>query len=226
MDHARQEPLISPVSKAEPTQGSSLQDASQFVSEASPTLTGQGQPPDVPTVAGSPFSIAPAASDTRRLQLEFTADGNEYFRIWVVNVFLSVITLGIYSAWAKVRRVQYFYAHTRLDGAPFEYLASPAKILKGRLFVVGTLAILITVANFYPNFLLLGILVFIPFFPGLINKALIFKTRNTAYRNIRFNFTGTYRRSLWVFVVLFVLSASGWLYPLFHHRRKRYLYNT
>lgn len=176
--------------------------------------------------AGSPFSIAPAAPDTRRLRLEFTADGTEYFRIWVVNVFLSVISLGIYSAWAKVRRIQYFYAHTRLDGTPFEYLASPAKILKGRVIVVGMLAILIAAANFSPHLLYLIIPVFLQFFPWLINKALMFKTRNTAYRNIRFNFTGTYRRSYWVFVVLLALSVTGWLYPLFHHRRKRYIYNN
>ncbi len=44
----------------------------------------------------------------RTLRFEFTGDGREYFRIWIVNVSLTVITLGIYSAWAKVRRMRYF----------------------------------------------------------------------------------------------------------------------
>ena len=68
-------------------------------------------------------------------QFEFTGTANEYFRIWIVNVFLSVITLGIYSAWAKVRTRQYFYANTKLDGHPFEYLGNPIAILKGNLVV-------------------------------------------------------------------------------------------
>ena len=47
--------------------------------------------------------------------IEFSGDGGEYFRIWIVNLALSVVTLGIYSAWAKVRRLRYFYGSTRFD---------------------------------------------------------------------------------------------------------------
>ena len=49
---------------------------------------------------------------TRELPLEFRATGAEYFRIWIVNLLLTIITLGIYSAWAKVRRLRYFYGST------------------------------------------------------------------------------------------------------------------
>ena len=35
--------------------------------------------------------------------LTFTGRGGEYFRIWVVNLLLTLITFGLYSAWAKVR---------------------------------------------------------------------------------------------------------------------------
>ncbi len=37
-----------------------------------------------------------------RHPLNFTGKGSEYFKIWIVNIALSLITLGIYSAWAKV----------------------------------------------------------------------------------------------------------------------------
>ncbi len=30
----------------------------------------------------------------------FTGNGGEYFRIWIVNLMLTIVTLGIYSAWA------------------------------------------------------------------------------------------------------------------------------
>ena len=40
---------------------------------------------------------------TRNLTPVFTGSGGEYFRIWIVNVALTVLTFGIYGAWAKVR---------------------------------------------------------------------------------------------------------------------------
>jgi Zn-dependent protease with chaperone function len=59
----------------------------------------------------------------RHLPFEFRGRAGEYFGIWIVNVLLSIITLGIYSAWAKVRRLRYFYGNTWLDGHNFEYHA-------------------------------------------------------------------------------------------------------
>ena len=70
--------------------------------------------------------------EPRTTQVHFTGNGREYFGIWIVNLLLSVLTLGIYSAWAKVRTLQYFYGHSRVDGQGFRYLATPLQILKGR----------------------------------------------------------------------------------------------
>lgn len=74
---------------------------------------------------------------------EFSGSGGEYFRIWIVNLILTVLTLGIYSAWAKVRRNRYFYGHTRRGVAAFEYLAERIAILKGRLLALGVFLIYI-----------------------------------------------------------------------------------
>jgi Zn-dependent protease with chaperone function len=73
---------------------------------------------------------------------EFRATGAEYLRIWIVNLLLTIVTVGIYSAWAKVRRLRYFYGSTALDGASFEYHGKPLAILKGRLITVGVSALL------------------------------------------------------------------------------------
>ena len=50
------------------------------------------------------------------LSLEFRGDAREYFRIWAVNLCLTLLTFGIFSAWAKVRKKRYFYSNTVLDG--------------------------------------------------------------------------------------------------------------
>ncbi|MEO1140896.1 MAG: DUF898 family protein, partial [Pseudomonadota bacterium] len=63
----------------------------------------------------------------------FKGTASEYFGIWIVNLLLSIVTLGIYTAWAKVRRLRYFYGNTWLDGHNFEYHAKPIQILIGRI---------------------------------------------------------------------------------------------
>ena len=67
-----------------------------------------------------------------QLKLEFRGNGREYFQVWIVNLCLTLVTLGIFSAWAKVRKKRYFYSNLILDGTPFQYLASPIPILRGR----------------------------------------------------------------------------------------------
>ena len=64
---------------------------------------------------------------------KFTGKAGEFFAIWIVNVALTILTLGIYSAWAKVRTHQYFYGNTFLADASFRYTANPVQILKGRI---------------------------------------------------------------------------------------------
>ena len=79
-------------------------------------------------------------------QFRFTGSGGEYFRIWIVNLLLSVVTLGIYSAWAKVRRMRYFYGNTQLAGDVFEYHGQPRQILKGRLIAFGMFLVYLVVS--------------------------------------------------------------------------------
>ena len=150
-----------------------------------------------------------------RLPLEFCGDGTEYFKIWIVNVVLTILTLGIYSAWAKVRNKRYFYANMLLDGHHFEYLADPITILKSRIVAVIALAIYLGASNFYPLVgvgLMLALMVAMPW---LIVRSLAFNNRMTAYRNVQFRFHGQYGKAamaLFVWPILGVLTF-GIMYP-------------
>ena len=70
------------------------------------------------------------------LPVNFTGTAREYFGIWIVNILLTIVTLGLYFPWAKVRTMRYFYGNTQLDDSPFDYLASPKAILKGWLIAL------------------------------------------------------------------------------------------
>jgi uncharacterized membrane protein YjgN (DUF898 family) len=66
-------------------------------------------------------------------QLRFTGSGAEYFGIWIVNLVLTIVTVGIYSAWAKVRRLQYFYRHTELAASSFDSLVRAFEVSPVRI---------------------------------------------------------------------------------------------
>ncbi|MBP8151460.1 MAG: DUF898 domain-containing protein [Xylophilus sp.] len=126
--------------------------------------------------------------------LEFTGSGGEYFRVWIVNVLLSIITLGIYTPWARRRTAQYFYSHTLVAGSPLEFTAQQRKMVMG--FV---LLMLITLAyNIAANtgqdtavglFLLAGA-VLAPFIWG---SAMRFRLGATRWRGLRLQFTASWK---------------------------------
>lgn len=144
-------------------------------------------------------------------RLEFTGSASEYFRIWIINVFLTVVTLGIYNAWAKVRTRRYFYAHTTLDGHAFDYLANPVAILKGNLIVAAGLILFVVSQQFVPELNGVVVLGFYAVMPYLIYKSLRFRAHNSAYRNIRMHFHGSVRESYriyfwWSLLIPFTLG--------------------
>src|SRR5256885_4835209 len=134
-------------------------------------------------VAHPSEAVLSAASDI--VPLRFTGRAGEYFRIWIVNICLSIVTLGIYSAWAKVRRKRYFYGNTLLGDSAFEYLADPKAILKGRVIVLAAWGILALLQKF-------GIssvgFIYLIFLPDLVIRASRFNAFNSAHRNVRFHF--------------------------------------
>ena len=122
----------------------------------------------------------------------FKGSGGEYFRIWIVNIALTILTLGIYSAWAKVRTNRYIYANTYLNGSNFEYNADPIKILIGRLIVVGVYVAFVIFSEYLMMFEIAGVIALIAFIlmPWFVRQAVSFKLRNTSYRNIPFKYRG------------------------------------
>lgn len=125
------------------------------------------------------------------LPFEFTGSGREYFRIWVVNLLLTILTFGIYSAWAKVRRLQYFYRNTRIDGAVFDYHGNPVAILKGRILAVVLLAAYHVSFDISPIAAIAVGAVLCAVMPWLLARAFRFKMANSSYRGVHFRFRGT-----------------------------------
>lgn len=165
------------------------------------------------------------ARGRRTLRFVFTGNAREYFGIWAINTLLILVTLGIYSPWAKVRKRRYFYGNTLLDGARFDYLADPLALLKGWLIGAALFLLYTFGGKFVP---LLAPVLGVAFFfavPWLIVRSRIFTARNSSHRNIRFGFRPEYGEAYMAFSGLPVLTpfTLGLLFPYVLYRQRRFL---
>lgn len=174
--------------------------------------------PPMPLTAPGPRSLEP-------LPIVFKGEGGEYFRIWIVNVLLTIVTFGIYAAWAKVRTRRYFSANTSLAGHAFEYLADPKRILIGNLIVAGAFLLLNLSAAISPLLQLPFMLLIAVAVPWLIVRSILFNARNTAWRGLRFGFKGGYGEALVLFILapILVPLTLGLIWPFIVKRRREWL---
>ena len=161
-------------------------------------------------------------------RFKFTGNGTEYFSIWMVNLLLTILTLGIYSAWAKVRRMQYFHRNTYLNEASFDYHGTAIAILKGRIIAVTLFASYTIFLQFMPLVgLTIGLLIALVL-PWLLVISFRFSLYNTSYRGLRFGFAGTIKSAYFAFLALpiFTLLTLYLLAPFTHQRIKAYQHNN
>jgi uncharacterized membrane protein YjgN (DUF898 family) len=143
--------------------------------------------------------------------LAFSGSGSEYFRIWIVNLLLTVATLGIYSAWAKTRRLRYFYRNTQLAGAAFDFRGDPKAILRGRILAVALLAAYHYAFGFSLKAGAVTVALLLAGLPFMMRSALRFRLSNTVYRGLPFGFAGGVKEAYLVYllpVAIFVLPGA------------------
>jgi uncharacterized membrane protein YjgN (DUF898 family) len=156
-------------------------------------------------------AAAPGTSSDAPLPFAFTGSASDYFRIWIVNLLLNLVTLGLWSPWSKVRKRRYFYGHTWVAGANFEYHGDPWAILRGRLLAASAFAIYWFVDHLQPlagPWLLLALLMAAPW---IIARSFAFNAANSSHRGIHFAFDGdvpVIAKAIWP---LFLWPAALWL---------------
>ena len=130
---------------------------------------------------------------THRLDIRFTGSGSEYFRIWIVNILLIVVTLGLYYPWAKARRLRYFMSNTLVDGEAMGFHGDPKKMFRGYV-LAGVLFGLYSKAGELSSMAgVIALLIVAALWPALFKSSLQFRLANTSWRGLRFHFTGDLR---------------------------------
>ncbi|TDM06426.1 MAG: hypothetical protein C4K60_17870 [Ideonella sp. MAG2] len=133
----------------------------------------------------------PEDDEPRAMSVQFTGSGSEYFRIWIVNLLLIVVTLTLYWPFARARRLAYFQANTVIDGQPLGFHGDPWKMFRGYLMMF-VLAIAYSIAsNASPVAALASVVILAVVWPALWRASLQFRLANTSWRGVRFAFKGS-----------------------------------
>ncbi|KHT17571.1 DUF898 domain-containing protein [Pectobacterium brasiliense] len=138
-------------------------------------------------------------------RVQFHGKAGEYFAIWLVNGLLTIITLGIYSAWATVRRRRYFYGNTEINGDRFDYHAQPIQILKGRLLVIAGIVLFYIVLAMSPTLGTILALAFAALIPIIVIRNWRYDAIMSSYRGVRFNYHCQTGRAYWVLLLCPIL---------------------
>ncbi|MDO9264886.1 MAG: YjgN family protein [Desulfosalsimonadaceae bacterium] len=137
-------------------------------------------------------------------RMNFKGNGMDLFIIYIVNILLTIVTIGIYSFWAKVKVTKFLFRNIYFLGDSFDYHATGKEKFIGFLKGFGLILVAIIGISIINAILtlivgnqiapILTTVLVVAGFVGL--KPLIwvgshrFLLSRTSYRNVRFNFVG------------------------------------
>jgi uncharacterized membrane protein YjgN (DUF898 family) len=150
-------------------------------------------------------------NDAYQIPIRFTGRGGAYFRIWIVNLLLTALTLSLYRPWARARTLRYFYSHTRVSSHPLDFHGDPWKMLRGHV-LMGLLLLGYAVGgDVSPLAGAIGAAALVVLWPALFRASMQFRMANTSWRGMRFGFVGSLRGAYVYFsvpVLLVVLVGA------------------
>lgn len=109
--------------------------------------------------------------------------------IYIVNLLLSIVTLGIYSFWGKTRIRRYMTSHVMLNKDRFEYTGTGMELFTGWLKALLIFLPLI-VAIEIPFVNLIALPIFFAIISVAVFLALRYRLSRTHWRGIRFSLGG------------------------------------
>ena len=160
-----------------------------------------------PDASAAPPEAPEAAHAAQAPSLRFTATGRAYFRIWIVNLLRTVLTLGLYLPFARARQLRHFHEHTLVDGSPLSFDGDPWKMLRGHLIVGAVVAGYLIGSEFAPMLALAVALAGTAAWPWLMCSALRFRLGHVRWRGRPLGFSGTVAEAYRVFLPMIVPVA-------------------
>ena len=143
---------------------------------------------------------------------EFHGKAWDYFKIWIVNIVLTIITLGLYYPWAKVRKRRYLYSNSSFQGRTFDYHATGKQLFFSHLLAIALFVAYIGLSYVHPLASGALTLLFAVIFPWILWRSTQFNARMTSFSNVRFSFAGALKGAYIIFLlypmIMFALTMG------------------
>lgn len=220
-------PLGGPPRRPAPTQFSATRLTAAVPPTSTPPPAGRRPPTD---------GAGPGFTPKQTQRLSFHGAGGSLFGIHIVNVFLTIITLGVYYFWAKVRVRSYLLSQTEFAGDRFAYHGTGKELLFGFLKAVLLIGIPFALLRLGIDFVargpvaravggLLSYVAILAFLAFATIGARRYRLSRTSWRGVRFSFRGQLLEYLKLFLGGSLLSTItlGLYYPFFDTRRHGFL---
>lgn len=130
----------------------------------------------------------------------FKGEGGQLFNIYIVNMVLTVFTLGFYYPWARAAMLRYIYQETEFAGSRFTFHGTGNEMFIGFIKGVGIVLGLYLIAflSIFSGSLFimtLGSLIFLVgifcLMPVAVHGAMRYRLSRTSWRGIHFWYEGT-----------------------------------
>jgi len=210
------------------------------VREASPAAPPLRQvpPSPAPGPASHPASSAPPRAVTAPQEvhaLTFHGRGSSFLGIHIVNLLLTMLTLGVYYFWGKVKVRHYLYGQSEFNGDRFAYHGTGKELLFGFLraaLAFGGISLIFKASPLLPGGMAVRVgaglgaycLLFV-LLPFAIVATRRYRMSRTSWRGIRFSFRGTVGEftRLYLKGVALTIVTFGLYLPHFVARQQHYL---
>jgi uncharacterized membrane protein YjgN (DUF898 family) len=176
------------------------------------------------TATPPPLLPPPLPAEPVSHPVVFHGRAEEFFRIWIVNTLLTLLTCGVFFAWAKVRKRRYLRGSTELLGHRFDYRADPLRLLLGHGVVLCLVLGYSLFGVVYPavRFGVIGLGVIL--LPWIVVRSMSFNAHNTVYRGLHFRFNRSLSAAARVYLLepLLIPFTLGLYYPAWQRSKRAY----
>lgn len=174
-------------------------------------------------------------TDTHKFS--FYGKGPELFRIYILNILLTILTLGLYYPWAKAALLQYLYQETEFKDSRFAFHGTGREMFIGFIKALGILFVLyglLFAAALTKNITVIisGVLVFwillFLLIPIAIHSAFRYRASRSSWRGIHFGYRGDQNELIKLFFTggLLTICTFGIYFFWFIIQLRKYIFQN
>ena len=186
--------------------------------------------------AGQPLNVPELSEDHNPLRLRFHGNGSSLFGIFVINVLLTLLTLGVYYFWGKAKIRRYMHSQTELHNSRFSNHTTGGELCIGwikAIILILTIVLISEIPSFFwedmthewITTLAFYVLLLFVFLPLAIVGSLRFRLSRTSYQGIRLSFRGNSKTFFKIYYIglLKTIFTLGLYYPYFETKIRLFL---